>query len=109
MNKNIALVSVSILSAIFFFGWVVPDFPYTRRLTSDKAKQLLEEYKKLYLINWTGIKLNPNKWPILNKEQQDRFNEIKLKLTKAGYIIDVSVNESNGIVDSNLGYPKYAG
>lgn len=108
MNKNIALISVSVLSAIFLFGWVVPNYPYTRRLSPDKAKELLEDYKKLYLKNWLGIKENPNKFPILNKEEQDRWNEIKLKLTMAGYTMDVSVNDSTKEVESSLGYPKYA-
>ncbi len=107
-KEQIAITALSVLSGVLLLGWVLPDYAYTRRLSKDKADALLDEYKKLYLKNYLGIKADPNKYPVLSKEEQNRWNEIELALIKAGYRMGVGVNEENGTVYGSLGYPKYA-
>lgn len=103
---QIGLTVGSALAVIFFFGWVAPDFAYTRRLSKEKADVLLQEFKKLYLKNWLNVR--DSSLPKLTAEESARWNEIKKKMIMAGYKMDVSVNESTAEIESSLSYPEYA-
>ena len=103
---QIGLTIGSALAAVFFFGWVVPDYPYTRRLSKEKADALLQEFKKLYLKNWMNLK--DNSLPKLTTEENARWEEIKRKLIMAGYDMKIDINKETAQVESSLGYPKYA-
>jgi len=101
---QIGLTIGSALAAIFFFGWVVPDFAYTRRLSKEKADALVQEFKKLYAKNWAHN--IDSSLPKLTTEESARWDEIKLKLIKAGYKMEI--NSSGDQVITSLEYPKYA-
>lgn len=102
----IATIGLSALSLILIVGWVIPDFPYVRRLSKEKATKLLDEFKMLYFKNWQNVK--NSSMPKLTSEEVMRWDEILLKLIKAGYSAKVVVNEAEGIVDSSMSYPVYA-
>lgn len=89
--KNTAIVILSLLSIIFFFGWVLPKVPYTRRLTGEKAEDLYLEYIE--------IVSKPNQ----SLPDITRRDEIAEKLAYAGYVI-VKSNEGR----FPLIYPDYA-
>ena len=105
-TQKIALIATSALAAVLFLGWVVPDYAYTRRLSREKAGELVEEFKKLYFRNWATLK--DSSLPKLTEEEMKRWNAIKLKLVQAGYQMEVDINESTGTINSSLANPKYA-
>lgn len=84
MRKNLPWILVFILSAIsglFFFGVLIPDYPYSRRLTLDQAKTLYEEYKKLVLkLAQQKISNAP-----ISQEDSNRLFYLQTTLTKAGF------------------------
>lgn len=105
-NKYVTISALA-LSAIFLFGWVLPEIPYTRRLTKEQADKLKEEFKTLYLKNWMHIE--DDSLPALSKTESERWSFIKNKLQLAGYILKVNVNTNSGDMDTSMSIPDYAG
>ena len=103
-TTQIALISLGTLSAVLLFGWVLPDFAYINRLSKDEAKALANDFKLLYEKN--SLHTKDSSAPKLTEAELTRWAEIKLKLIKAGY--NMNVSESNGQLGLGLEYPKYA-
>lgn len=95
MNKNIAIASLGLLSAILVLGWVLPKVPYSRRMSAKKAEDLWKEY--LNIVQKDVIGLNDS----------IRKDEISRKLASAGYTIVEDRGEGNKVVRPLL-YPSYS-
>lgn len=105
-KERIITIGLGSLAAIFLVGWVIPDYPYTRRISVKKAEELKDEYKKLYFKNYLSVK--DNSLPKLTKQESDKMLDIMKKLMTAGYRLDISVDDATKDIMSSLVYPKYA-
>lgn len=85
MNKYLtaALLVSTGLALGFFVGWVLPDYPYTRRLSLAEADRLFEELKGLLLQTANELKKNSSYTPPV--EVSKRIMLLHTKLNQAGY------------------------
>ncbi len=104
-NTTIAIASLSVISAVLLFGWVLPEYPYTRRLSPSQAESLLEEYNKLMLSLTISLSKDPDFKPVYTDAQ--RMIDIRTKLTRAGYTFTSIPYDTT--LRSAIQYPSYEG
>ena len=106
MKATIAILSV--FSAVLFFGWVIPDVPYIRRMKAEEATALFNEYKKLYIQNWSFLWIPKTDKKKLTPAEAARMEDLRFQLILAGYSPEININLSTGDIWAGLNYPKYA-
>ncbi len=84
-GSHIVIGGLTVISALFFIGWVLPEYPYTRRLSQRRAEELLNEYTTILTRYWEELQNSEDRQSVIPKNENDRLQQIEKKLTAAGY------------------------
>lgn len=89
----------------FFFGWVLPTYPYTRRITMSNAGAIVKAIEPIALKKLNGVNLTP--------DEAIALTQGIARLVSAGYYVQFKLADgtalgNSGEVVSTLVPPPYA-